>query len=245
MNSNLRPQMLGAFHAPSKPKTALCKNLPHCKFGVKCNFAHSPEEIQKRKVNEPCWWFNTTGCSKSEQDCVYIHTKVDNPHKPIHLQHPCVYYYKLTQGTCVKENCKGDHGEYTLTDDEWIYHFGESRCDSTKHASVSGDPRHNEMKLEKPIYVTPPSSPIMDCPPAPKKAKSSVWNGKVPDTVKEIKPREFFAMFTVAKTLATLSESNDSPKNWTDYPQDWECSVNDCAELLVKFIKLQAQVNAN
>lgn len=84
--------------------------MEKCKFGDKCSFAHSQNELFKL----PCWFFNNGGC-KNEK-CVFNHVIVQGLRKPMQIQKPCKY-----QNDCKNEYCQFDHFE--LTETEWKYHF--------------------------------------------------------------------------------------------------------------------------
>lgn len=109
---------------PANAKTSLCKfytQQGYCHYGNSCSFAHGKEELLEDKG--PCWYYNTGGCFKSPQDCIYNHIKVSNMRKPIHLQHPCKNYHYHTIGDCKNKNhCLGDHS-YELTKKEWEHHY--------------------------------------------------------------------------------------------------------------------------
>ena len=112
----------------SNYKTVMCRNWQKgaCRFGKKCRYAHGEEELRKRKIDEPCWWHNTIGCTKSAEECVYNHVKAPGLRKPLHLQRPCLFHHKL--GGCSKKGCKQDH--FDLTDDEWDHHWPTSKSTS-------------------------------------------------------------------------------------------------------------------
>lgn len=52
-------------------KTEMCKNVPNCKYGNKCDFAHSTQEL--RKPTRLCMKWLCTGTCPYGSRCLYIH----------------------------------------------------------------------------------------------------------------------------------------------------------------------------
>jgi len=82
---------------------------------------------KKLKINEPCWFYNTTGCKnkdgsdKCDDECKYLHIRVANVKKPVHInQKPCNKYN--VDGFC-KWNTKCLYSHRDLETAEWISQF--------------------------------------------------------------------------------------------------------------------------
>jgi hypothetical protein len=78
------------------------------------------------KINKPCYFYNTGGCFnpngslKSNNDCKYLHIKVNEPlEKPQHLKAPCKYYH--LRGYCKNPYCAFGHIE--LSKHRWQKYF--------------------------------------------------------------------------------------------------------------------------
>ncbi len=169
----------------SNAKTVMCRNFLNggCKYGNKCTFAHSQAEITRRPNHSgfsgsvgprsygpqgrgpqgrgPCWYFNHGGCTKSADACSYNHIIDPTMKKPLHLQHPCLYFHLRTPGKCTKINtgCHGDH-DYVLTEDEWFHHFPNDRRPVPKAELLDEwSEEEGEEYDENGFPINPPNTP--------------------------------------------------------------------------------------
>lgn len=166
----------------------MCRNFlspQGCKYGAKCTFAHSQQEIKRPKMG-PCWYFNHGGCTKSASACTFNHVIDKNMRKPLNLQHPCIYYHLRTPGVCTKqETCKGDH-DYVLNDDEWNHHFPNDqrpREDECEEDEIEEEESYGTINGFK--CPTPPRSPVLPeivvpKPPIEKEVKEHVMKPSKP-----------------------------------------------------------------
>lgn len=125
-----------------------------------------------KKIQKPCYFYNTGGCynddgtPKSEDQCRYLHYKVNEPlEKPQHLKPPCKYYHLRRH--CNNSYCVFGHAELSL--DRWQKYFpnheypghdytrnGEyswSTYPPTPAASVSPQPETNARQLKTAILL--------------------------------------------------------------------------------------------
>lgn len=78
------------------------------------------------KVNRPCFFYNTGGCfhkngfPKKDNECKYMHVKVDYPmEKGQHLRAPCKYFHLGRM--CKNPSCMFGHTE--LSYEKWNWYF--------------------------------------------------------------------------------------------------------------------------
>lgn len=209
----------------TRAKTALCKFFAkgHCPRGNRCTFAHGEKELvtrpqRQRQQRRPCWYHNNGGCSKSAEACVYDHVIVKDLRKPIHLQHPCVFFHHQTPAQCVNgDACGGDHF-YELTESEWRHHFPEFPYPGTGYIASA---------QEKLVVAKRPLPKVVDNFPAlveeQQPTPNSVWSN-TPDTVRDSnpatpepepvsKPVADGVWSQAPKTVRTVEEQSVEPDN--------------------------------
>lgn len=223
-------QPTGRPKAPrGNEKTVMCSHWErhgNCPWGNKCNFAHGKEELRSvapAKLEEPCWYHNRGGCSKSAEECRYQHVDAPNMRKPLHLQHPCPYYHRITPQQCRRgSECGGDH-DYELTAGEWKHHFpnwdypGEGYLAPKTVTQKAPSPKKVPLTASDEFPVLGSDSPK----PQPKTVVGGAW-GK-PLTFKEPEPTkepEHEPTQTTQKECnavrgdAPAIEYLDGPKKW-------------------------------
>ncbi len=244
----------------SNIKTVLCKFYGrdgHCPFEEKCNYAHGLAELnhrKPRKIQSPCWYYNKQGCSKSADECIYLHVSAPDMRKPIHLQHPCPFFHYKTPLCCRRgDQCSGDHS-YELTAEEWKHHFPGLEYPGAGYLTR---PRASDPKEEFPVLGQPKpksvSGGVWGRPLSFKSAKPSSNHKPVQRSQKSvtqhhptIPPPPMVYNPLIGRSWADVDEENEDPILIAARIQDewWGCEEpkKETTEFQNQLTELQSQV---